>query len=287
MKADKRKIGRTIFRLSLIGLFIVAVLLASAIVLRALGLDHLTEEQIRDIVDDFGVWAPLVFIFITFLQVTFIPIPFTVSILARHVLFGFWGSFFYSLIGTMLGSYFAFLLGRKIGRPFVNWAFGDAALVDQYLKRAEGKEFVVFFFMFLLPVFPDDAICALVGITTLNIRQFTFMLLVGRPLAILGNLFLFSGDVIPFQGPGLIILIALVLLTFVLFIYSIKYADHLNELFNRMTDRIAKSVDSLRQSVTQKFRQKRHPETSPLTEEVADTPIEEPSSQENESATIP
>lgn len=254
MKTDKRKVWRTLFRLSLIGLFIVAVLIVGAIVLRALGLDHLTEEQIRDIVDDFGVWAPLVFIFITFLQVTFIPIPFTVSILAGHVLFGFWGSFFYSLIGTMLGSYFAFLLGRKIGRPFVNWAFGDAALVDHYLKRAEGKEFVVFFFMFLLPVFPDDAICALVGITPLSVSQFTFMLMVGRPLAILGNLFLFSGDVISFRGPGLIILIALVLLTFVLFIYSIKYADRLNELFNRMTDKIAKRAKALRHSAARKLK---------------------------------
>lgn len=254
MKTDKRKVWRTLFRLSLIGLFIVAVLIVSAIVLRALGLDHLTEEQIRDIVDDFGVWAPLVFIFITFLQVTFIPIPFTVSILAGHVLFGFWGSFFYSMIGTMLGSYFAFLLGRKIGRPFVNWAFGDAALVDHYLTRAQGKEFVVFFFMFLLPVFPDDAICALVGITPLTVSQFTFMLLVGRPLAILGNLFLFSGDVISFRGPGLIILIALLLLTFVLFIYSIKYADRLNELFNRMTDKIAKRARALRHSAARKLK---------------------------------
>ena len=269
MHQEKRKIWRTVFRLSLIGLFIVAVLLVSAIVLRALGLDHLTEAEIRDIVDDFGVWAPLVFIFITFLQVTFIPIPFTVSILAGHVLFGFWGSFFYSLIGTMLGSYFAFLLGRRIGRPFVNWAFGDAALVDHYLKRAEGKEFVVFFFMFLLPVFPDDAICALVGITTLNIRQFTFMLLVGRPLAILGNLFLFSGDVISFRGPGLIILIALVLLTFVLFIYSIKYADRLNELFNRMTDKIAKRAKVLRHSAAGKRKGEN-------TAEEAELPADEP-----------
>ena len=40
------------------------------------------------------------------------------------------------------------ILGRKIGRPFVNWIVGDKETVDYYLKKLKGKETIILFFMF-------------------------------------------------------------------------------------------------------------------------------------------
>ena len=232
----RRQRIRTLVRLGLITLGIAGILILGSLLLSFFGLDNLTQEQIRQIIDGFGVWAPLAFILITFLQVTFVPIPFVVSILAGNLLFGFWGAFLYSLVGSVLGSVFAFSLGRWIGRPFVNWAFGDEDVVNHYLSKTQGKEFVVFFFMFLLPFFPDDALCALAGITSINKRQFYFIQLVARPTTILGNLLIWTGKFSFASLYGIIVIVLLVIFAIVGFYYSFKHADVINRYFNRCTE---------------------------------------------------
>ena len=62
----------------------------------ASGRDDISKEEIRDIVKQSGIWAPLVYILVSFLQVTFVPLPGAVTILAGSYLFGFWASFLYS-----------------------------------------------------------------------------------------------------------------------------------------------------------------------------------------------
>ncbi len=257
MKDETKKSIKIVLRLLLMAVICIVLVVGLGYVLAYLGLDQLSEEQIQDMVSAYGAWGPIVFILLTFLQVTFIPIPFVVSILAGNLLFGFWGSFFYSLIGSVLGSVFAFVLGRKIGRPFVNWAFGDAEAVEKYLKQAQGKEFVVFFFMFLLPFFPDDALCALAGITDLNNRQFSFILAVSRPITVIGNLILWTGEVIPYNGWGLALIIIAVILTVVSFLLSMKYSDKINDLFTRATDALAEKISAKTKAFKEYIKAKR------------------------------
>lgn len=267
MKNETKKNIKVILRLLLLAVICVVLVVGLGYVLTYFGLDQLSEEQIQDMISAYGAWGPIVFIIFTFLQVTFIPIPFVVSILAGNLLFGFWGSFFYSLIGTVLGSVFAFILGRKIGRPFVNWAFGDAEAVDKYLKQAHGKEFVVFFFMFLLPFFPDDALCALAGLTNLNNRQFGFILAISRPITVIGNLILWTGEVIPYNGWGLVLIILAVIVTVVSFLLSMKYSDKINEIFTRMTDALAQKLSTVAKTLKEYIKTKRNKKVKENTEE--------------------
>ena len=87
-------------------------------VFRWLGFTKLTKEQIQELVQSKGALAPLVFIAISFLQVTFIPIPGAITILAGSYLFGVFRSFLYSYIGMVIGGMLAFYLGRIIGNVF-------------------------------------------------------------------------------------------------------------------------------------------------------------------------
>ena len=266
MKDQTKKRIKVLLRLLLLAAICVVAVIGLDHLLSRLGMDQLSEEQIQEMISSFGAWGPIVFIIFTFLQVTFIPIPFVVSILAGNLLFGFWGSFFYSLIGTLLGSVFAFALGRKVGRPFVNWAFGDAKEVDKYLSQAKGKEFVVFFFMFLLPLFPDDALCALAGMTNLNNRQFAFILAVSRPITVIGNLILWTGEVIPYNGWGIFLIALGILISAIAFFLSFKYAEQINEIFARATDAIAGKIhtkaSSLRDYIKEKQEEKKQEEST-------------------------
>jgi len=237
MKVETKNV---IKRLILSGLVIGAVVLAVYLLMKELGLTELTREELGDYIASFGAIGPIVFVVVTFLQVTFIPLPGAITILAGNYVFGTTLSFVYSYIGMMLGSIFAFLLGRKIGRPFVNWVAGDEKKVDEWLKRLKGRETVLLFFMFFLPLFPDDILCAIAGILPISWIGFIFMQIVTRFTSIGGTLLFMSGEIIPYQGWGLVFLGVGIVLCLVAFIIAYKNAEKINIWFERFVDKVFK-----------------------------------------------
>lgn len=230
----KRIIIKIIISLLVIGL----IILGLYFLFKYLGWTNLTKEELQAKIASTGVFAPIVFIVASFLQVTFIPIPSSVTIIVGNYLFGFWLSFLYSYIGIILGSILAFYLGRWIGRPFVNWVVGDSKAVDEYLIKMKNKEKVILFFMFLLPLFPDDALCSLAGILPISFLTFLFMQLLTRATSILGTLFFMSGEIIHYDALGISIIVIVCILALVAFYLSYKYADKINEIFYNIMDKI-------------------------------------------------
>ena len=146
MSEKKKTILKLLFSLIIISIIVVVFY----ILFRHFGLNDLSKEEMQIFIESTGVWAPIIFITITFLQVTFIPIPSTITILAGSYLFGPWLSYLYSVIGLFLGGLFAFFLGKKVGRPFVNWLVGDKEKIDKWLIKLKGREKVLLFFMLLM-----------------------------------------------------------------------------------------------------------------------------------------
>ncbi len=230
----KSIIIKIIISLLVIGL----IILGLYFLFKYLGWTNLTKEELQAKIASTGVFAPIVFIVASFLQVTFIPIPSSVTIIVGNYLFSFWLSFLYSYIGIILGSILAFYLGRWIGRPFVNWVVGDSKAVDEYLIKMKNKEKVILFFMFLLPLFPDDALCSLAGILPISFLTFLFMQLLTRATSILGTLFFMSGEIIHYDALGITIIVIVCILALVAFYLSYKYADKINEIFYNIMDKI-------------------------------------------------
>ena len=230
----KSIIIKIIISLLVIGL----IILGLYFLFKYLGWTNLTKEELQAKIASTGVFAPIVFIVASFLQVTFIPIPSSVTIIVGNYLFGFWLSFLYSYIGIILGSILAFYLGRWLGRPFVNWVVGDSKAVDEYLIKMKNKEKVILFFMFLLPLFPDDALCSLAGILPISFLTFLFMQLLTRATSILGTLFFMSGEIIHYDALGITIIVIVCILALVAFYLSYKYADKINEIFYNIMDKI-------------------------------------------------
>ncbi len=231
---------KTIFRLLFSLLVIVLILGAFYLVAYLLGWTKLSREELQAFLASNGALAPLIFIAMSFLQVTFIPIPSSVTIIVGSYMFGFWLSFLYSFIGIFAGSLFAFFLGKVCGRPFVNWAFGGKEEADSYIKRLKGKEKIVLFFMFLLPAFPDDALCTLAGILPITWFQFIAMQIITRVIGILGTLLFMSGEIIPYSGWGLALIIVVAVLSIIAFIICFKYADKINGWFDRAMNKLAR-----------------------------------------------
>ena len=194
--------------------------------------DFEDREKIQELINKSGNYGKLIFILISFLQVTFIPIPGSLSVMVGNYLFGFLNTLWMSSLGIILGSLLAFIIGRKIGRPFVNWVVGDKKIVDKYLKKVEGKETMIFFLMLIFPFFPDDPLSSVAGITKISFKRFFFIQLIGRPISIGGTMFFLTGEIIPFSGVGILVLILIFLVMTLLLLICFKKSDEINKFLN-------------------------------------------------------
>lgn len=237
----RQRIGKFILRLLLVIAVLAAIAVAFYFIYKALGWDRFSNrEEFQEYIASFGAWGPALFILLSFLQVTFIPLPSTVTILAGSFLFGAGMSFLYSFIGIFMGSCLAFWLGRWIGKPFVYFVAGDKAMVDKWLERTEKKGNVILFFIFLFPFFPDDLFCALAGITKMRFLTFIVMQVPTRAIAIGYNLFFMSGEIIPFHGWGIAVISIVCVLALAAFIICYLKAEELDALFMKFINKISK-----------------------------------------------
>lgn len=136
-------------------------------------------EALRVWIDQFGVFAPLVFVLVQATQVVVAPIPGQIVALVAGYLFGAVAGTVYSLVGVLIGSAIAFSLAKRYGRPFVENVLHEDILsrFDGFVDRVGIPGLIVFV---LIPGLPDDAICFLSGLTTWRLRTFMAVIAVGR-----------------------------------------------------------------------------------------------------------
>lgn len=137
------------------------------------------QEELKEYVKSFGIWAPLIFFIIQVVQVIVAPIPGNVTTLVGGALFGWVQGFILGQSGIIIGSILAFYLARIYGKPLV-LKFVSQKTYDKYNRLFTGKGFLILLFIFLVPFFPDDALCLLAGLSTMPIGTFLILILVGR-----------------------------------------------------------------------------------------------------------
>jgi uncharacterized membrane protein YdjX (TVP38/TMEM64 family) len=135
---------------------------------------------LRQFVRDQGLWGPIVLIVIFALQVIIVPLPGQLAGLAGGFLYGILIGTGLTVLGTAIGSYAVFWLSRRYGRPFVEHIV-DKDDLERYDKKINSSRGVmVLFMMFLLPMFPDDLICYIAGLTKIRMRTLVLISTVGR-----------------------------------------------------------------------------------------------------------
>jgi len=149
-------------------------------------------EALRDWVNGFGAWGPAIFFLIQFAQVILAPIPGAVTGLAGGLLFGFWKGVLISVMAMLLGAVAAFLLARRFGRPFVRYMVGEK-IMEKYVDALGGRSMGLLFMMFLLPFFPDDALCFIAGLTAIPLPVFVIAVVLTRPLGMIFSTMVGSG----------------------------------------------------------------------------------------------
>jgi uncharacterized membrane protein YdjX (TVP38/TMEM64 family) len=176
-----------------------------------------SSESLQAYLEQTGAWMPILYVVLQYLQVVILPIPSVVSTVAGVTLFGPLQATVYSLIGIILGSITAFVIGRKLGNKAVRWMIGEDSL-KKWQKKLKGKDNLFLTIMFLLPMFPDDVLCFIAGLSSMSTKYFLIMILISRLISI--STTCYSVDIIPFNTWwGLLvwgILIVAIVMTFIL-----------------------------------------------------------------------
>lgn len=189
-----------IYKLIVAITFLISIVVGIFFALKSSGfLDKIdSAKELQQYVSEKGKWAPYLFIFIQFFQVTILPIPGTITIIAGTALFGPLKASLYSLVGIMIGSIASFAIGKTLGYKVSAWFVGEETL-DKWLKAVKGKDKVLLTFMFLLPFFPDDILCIVAGLSTMGWTYFIIMTAVCRTVSVFTTAYFGSGMIVPYD----------------------------------------------------------------------------------------
>lgn len=137
------------------------------------------KEKTTEIIESFGYFAPLAFIGAQVFQVVFAPIPGEATGFLGGYLFGVLPGFLYSTAGLTAGSYLAFQLARLLEVSFV-----EAIVSKEVLKKfdfaAKENGVIISFLLFLIPGFPKDYLCFILGLSPMPLKIFLVITAVGR-----------------------------------------------------------------------------------------------------------
>ena len=142
-----------------------------------------SQEDLRTFVEGFGVWGGAAFVLFQAVQVVVPILPGGLGCLAGVLLFGPWWGFAWNYTGICLGSLAAFLLARRYGRPVLNLLFRRETIekYELWTERHFARWFTAAIFF---PVAPDDFLCWLAGTTRMSLKQFSTIILLGKPASI-------------------------------------------------------------------------------------------------------
>jgi uncharacterized membrane protein YdjX (TVP38/TMEM64 family) len=139
--------------------------------------------------ESLGMWSFAGFIVLQIVQVIAAPIPGEVTGFLGGFLYGPFLGILLNTIGLTAGSVIAFLLSRAFGRPAVD-RLVDPKTLGRFDFLLHHKGMFLVFLLFLLPGFPKDYLCYILGLGHLSLFEFVVISAPGR---LLGTIMLTFG----------------------------------------------------------------------------------------------
>ena len=144
-----------------------------------------SQEQMQALVHSCGAVGVVLFILFQAVQVVVPVLPGGIGCLPGMLIFGpVWG-FVSNYVGICIGSLAAFAVARNCGKPLLTMLFSEKTIAKYSRWAEERNRFArLFALAIFLPVAPDDFLCYLAGTTEMSWRQYTAIILLGKPFAI-------------------------------------------------------------------------------------------------------
>jgi uncharacterized membrane protein YdjX (TVP38/TMEM64 family) len=137
------------------------------------------KEKTIELIQSLHPYDDCVFIALQILQVVAAPIPGEATGIIGGYLYGPLLGTIYSTIGLTIGSWIAFTLARRFGLALVEKAV-KPEIIKKYDYIMEHQGILVCFVLFLIPGFPKDCLCYLIGLSHMRTGTFLAISMIGR-----------------------------------------------------------------------------------------------------------
>ncbi|WP_315071519.1 TVP38/TMEM64 family protein [uncultured Clostridium sp.] len=143
-----------------------------------------SQTALQTFLQQFGWFAPLIFIIFQAIQVVLPISPGAIGCVAGVLIFGSIQGFIYNYVGICIGSIAAFLLARNYGLNYV-MNMSNKKVFNKYIEWLKKPSFErIFATAIFLPVAPDDFLCYIAGLSKMKLKKFVLIILLGKPFAI-------------------------------------------------------------------------------------------------------
>ena len=162
-------------------LLLVVLLVGLALLVYATGLGRffLDKDRLARFIHSLGAWGFAGLVLLQAFQVVVAVIPGEVTGFLGGYLYGPFLGVLLSTIGLTLGSYIAFTLSRVFGRPLME-RFVDSSTISRFNYLLHHRGAFLVFLLFLIPGFPKDYLCYILGLGRLTTREFLLIVTAGR-----------------------------------------------------------------------------------------------------------
>lgn len=118
------------------------------------------------------------FLILQIFQVLLVPIPGQIVGILGGYVFGFVKGLSLTMLGLTIGSFISITIGRYFSKLLPKIL--PKEIMQKFDFLIENSNISTFFIIFLLPAFPDDAICFIAGLTRLSIAKLLIASFLGR-----------------------------------------------------------------------------------------------------------
>jgi uncharacterized membrane protein YdjX (TVP38/TMEM64 family) len=174
----------------------------------------------------------LIFILIQIAQVVAAPIPGELTGLIGGYLYGPFFGTLYSTIGLTIGSWLAFMVARLFGMPLLEKVV-KPHIVEKYDHFMEHQGILVSLLFFLIPGFPKDYMCYIMGVSRMPVWIFLIVCTCGR---LVGTAMLsITGS--SARNEQYLLLACVVGVGIAIFVGAYYYQDKLHKIIRKKKDR--------------------------------------------------
>ncbi|MGE5301727.1 MAG: TVP38/TMEM64 family protein [Alphaproteobacteria bacterium] len=138
-----------------------------------------SSDKLSKFLQSLGPYSPAVFVLLQVSQVVAAPFPGELTGVAGGYVYGETFGFILSTVGLTLGSWIAFELASILGRPFVE-RFVSQEVLHRFDFLTTNTGATICFLLFLIPGFPKDYLCYLLGLSRMRLTTFLLVSIIGR-----------------------------------------------------------------------------------------------------------
>ncbi len=179
-----------------------------------------------------GPYSSAVFILLQSLQVVISPIPGELTGIVGGYVYGVNFGFFLSTVGLTLGSWVAFELASIFGRPLVE-RFVTKKVLEKFYFLGSSAGATICFLLFIIPGFPKDYLCYVLGLSSMNLSTFLIVSTLGR----MPGTYLLTMQGASIRSEDYLTAIIAVLISAVIIFIAYLYRSHLYHWIKEMRER--------------------------------------------------